>query len=187
MLHRIQSVSRHKQTRESTARCACVRLNQRANRATHSPCVALFDSCPLICSRVFDDIRLLAQSCNTLHAALYAQHRLYAWTDEWSAKTRGMSAEGHGSTHGRRTAGPSMTNTEASNACAVVFLAPSAVPIAGPNWTRATCSLCRASCAHARRPSRATCPCTWRTRHWAAAQPTRHRPAARPIDCSPSA
>lgn len=35
-------------------------------------------------SDIFAHLRTLAQACNTLHAAFYAQHRLYAWTDEWS-------------------------------------------------------------------------------------------------------
>jgi len=35
--------------------------------------------------QVFEDTQSLAQTCGVRHAALYAHHRLYAWTDEWSA------------------------------------------------------------------------------------------------------
>lgn len=89
VLYRIQSVSRHSDRPAhctvrifgfcETSECAV------SVRPTHSECCCG----ARICSRVFDDIRQLAQSCNTLHAALYAQHRLYAWTDEWSADGAG--------------------------------------------------------------------------------------------------
>lgn len=36
-------------------------------------------------SQLFPHLRTIAQSCNTLHAAFYAQHRLYNWTPEWSS------------------------------------------------------------------------------------------------------
>jgi hypothetical protein len=42
------------------------------------------ECCIASSSKVFDDLRLIASGCNVQHAALYAQHRMYAWTDEWT-------------------------------------------------------------------------------------------------------
>ena len=43
------------------------------------------EACIATQTRLFDDLRALAKACHTSHAALYAQHRMYVWTEEWAS------------------------------------------------------------------------------------------------------
>ena len=81
MLHRLQSVSVRTVLSIHKTRTDGHDATVLTNHSLHALAFSVVSS---LRSRLFDDIRALAKSCNTLHAAFYAQHRLYAWTDEWA-------------------------------------------------------------------------------------------------------
>jgi hypothetical protein len=106
------------------------------------------ECCITSSASVFDDLRALAAACNTAHAAIYAQHRMYAWTEQWSVK-----CDTHACSAGIAAFSFYLT-------CSMLLLC-ACVPSSGLNWIRVICSPSLFFSVPAFRLKRVTCRSIW--------------------------
>jgi hypothetical protein len=111
------------------------------------------ECCITSSASVVDDLRALAAACNTAHAAIYAQHRMYAWTEQWSVKCDACTFRWHWRIF-------DLSDSSHLFCC----LVPGCLQLSGLNWTRVICSLSLFFSVPAFRRKRVTFQSIWHIR-----------------------